>query len=49
LERLLTGYAAIGFNTVILELASPFDHETIERFATEVRPHLESAAPAGSR
>jgi alkanesulfonate monooxygenase SsuD/methylene tetrahydromethanopterin reductase-like flavin-dependent oxidoreductase (luciferase family) len=48
-ERLLTGYAAIGFNTVILELASPFDHETIERFATEVRPRLESAAPAGSR
>ena len=49
LEQLLSGYAAIGFNTVILELPSPFDHETIERFATEVRPRLETAAPATTR
>lgn len=46
LERLLLGYAAIGFNTVILELPSPFDHETIERLATEVRPRVEAKTPA---
>lgn len=34
-------YASAGFTTVIAELASPFDVETIDRLATEVWPLVE--------
>ena len=43
LTKLLRDYAALGYNTLIAELPSPFDSETIERLATEVRPLVESA------
>src|SRR2546422_9934703 len=42
LTKLLRDYAALGYNTLIAELPSPFDSETIERLATEVRPLVES-------
>lgn len=44
----LREHAAIGFSTLVAELASPFDVETIERLATEVRPLVETARPRGS-
>lgn len=44
----LREHAAIGFGTLVAELASPFDVETIERLATEVRPLVDTAAPRGS-
>jgi alkanesulfonate monooxygenase SsuD/methylene tetrahydromethanopterin reductase-like flavin-dependent oxidoreductase (luciferase family) len=34
-------YVAKGFRHLIYHLAEPFDDETLERFATEVRPALE--------
>jgi alkanesulfonate monooxygenase SsuD/methylene tetrahydromethanopterin reductase-like flavin-dependent oxidoreductase (luciferase family) len=36
-------YARIGFHTVIAELLPPFDIESIERLAGEVRPLIEAA------
>jgi len=33
----------IGFSEAIAELAAPFDHETIERLITEVKPLIDSA------
>lgn len=44
LARLLRDFAGVGYDTLIAELPSPFDRETIERLATEVRPMVESAA-----
>ncbi len=41
--KMVRDYAAIGFDTLIAELASPFDMETIERLATEVRPLVEAS------
>jgi len=38
----LEPYAAIGFDTVIIELPAPYDPETIERLATEVKPMMEA-------
>ncbi len=39
-ERLLE-YADAGFRTAIVEVPAPFDRETLERLAREVRPRLE--------
>jgi alkanesulfonate monooxygenase SsuD/methylene tetrahydromethanopterin reductase-like flavin-dependent oxidoreductase (luciferase family) len=36
-ERLLE-YCDIGFKTAIVEMPAPYDHETLERLAKEVRP-----------
>jgi alkanesulfonate monooxygenase SsuD/methylene tetrahydromethanopterin reductase-like flavin-dependent oxidoreductase (luciferase family) len=38
----LDPYAALGFDTVIIELPAPYDAETIERLATEVKPMVEA-------
>ncbi|HTS14684.1 MAG TPA: LLM class flavin-dependent oxidoreductase [Candidatus Sulfotelmatobacter sp.] len=35
-------YRALGFDTMIAELPAPYDPETIERLATEVKPLAES-------
>jgi alkanesulfonate monooxygenase SsuD/methylene tetrahydromethanopterin reductase-like flavin-dependent oxidoreductase (luciferase family) len=34
-------YVDAGFRHVIYHLAPPFDAETLERFATEVRPAVQ--------
>jgi alkanesulfonate monooxygenase SsuD/methylene tetrahydromethanopterin reductase-like flavin-dependent oxidoreductase (luciferase family) len=47
LAELLRQFDAAGYHTLIAEMASPFDRETIERLATEVRRLVE--APAGAR
>jgi F420-dependent oxidoreductase-like protein len=47
LAATLRQHVAIGFSTLVAELPSPFDVETVERLATEVRPLVETAAPAG--
>jgi alkanesulfonate monooxygenase SsuD/methylene tetrahydromethanopterin reductase-like flavin-dependent oxidoreductase (luciferase family) len=36
----LAEYAAIGFGTAIVEMPAPYDRETLERMAREVRPLL---------
>ncbi len=36
--QLMVGWKDLGINTFILQIASPFDDETAERFATEIRP-----------
>jgi hypothetical protein len=41
--ELMVGWKDLGFQTVIVEIASPFDDETAERFATEIRAQVESA------
>lgn len=47
LSKLLRDYQELGYGTLIAELPSPFDRETIERLATEVRPLVEKVgAPA---
>jgi len=38
----LEPYASLGFDTVIIELPAPYDPETIERLATEVKPMVEA-------
>ena len=38
----LEPYASLGFETVIIELPAPYDPETIERLATEVKPMVEA-------
>ncbi len=40
----LAEYAAIGFRTAIVEMPAPYDVETIERLAREVRPMVERGA-----
>ncbi len=42
----LVPYVEIGFRTVHFDAPAPFDHETMERFATEVRPALAAAGTA---
>lgn len=37
MAELMTAWKELGFETVIVEIASPFDDETAERFATEIR------------
>ena len=36
----LAEYAAVGVREIIAVIPAPYDHETIERLATEVRPRL---------
>ena len=36
------GYLDLGFDHVYVDCPAPFDHETLERLATEVKPMLES-------
>lgn len=40
IARHLAAYVAAGFTTIITEMATPYDAETIERFAGEVGPLL---------
>ena len=40
-------FTAFGFWTVIIEMPAPYDVETLERFATEVRPLVEAGGAAG--
>jgi len=42
--RHLSEYAAAGFTTIICEMASPYDPETIDRLAGEVRPLVEAGS-----
>jgi F420-dependent oxidoreductase-like protein len=35
-------YVALGFRHILFHLVPPFDHETIERWAREVRPQLDA-------
>ena len=49
LAALLRQFAEIGYDTVIAELPTPLDRETIERLATEVRPLVEQRAAARAR
>jgi len=39
----IRGYLDIGFNTVIAEIAAPYDRETIKRLIREVRPMVEES------
>jgi len=41
--ELMIAWKELGFGTFILEVASPFDDETAERFATEIRRQVDSA------
>jgi alkanesulfonate monooxygenase SsuD/methylene tetrahydromethanopterin reductase-like flavin-dependent oxidoreductase (luciferase family) len=38
ITELMISWKELGFNTFIIETAAPFDEETAERFATEIRP-----------
>lgn len=38
--RQLAAYAAVGVSEIIAVVPAPYDHETIERLATDVRPRL---------
>jgi alkanesulfonate monooxygenase SsuD/methylene tetrahydromethanopterin reductase-like flavin-dependent oxidoreductase (luciferase family) len=42
-ERLLE-YCDVGFTTALVEVPAPYDHETIQRLAKEVRPLVEKKA-----
>jgi F420-dependent oxidoreductase-like protein len=35
-------YVALGFRHILFHLVPPYDHETMERWATEVRPQLDA-------
>ena len=39
-------YLGIGFRTFIVGFPSPYDQESLERLAREVRPMLEGRVPA---
>jgi alkanesulfonate monooxygenase SsuD/methylene tetrahydromethanopterin reductase-like flavin-dependent oxidoreductase (luciferase family) len=41
----LEPYVSLGYDTVIIELPAPYDPETIERLATEVKPMVEARSP----
>ncbi len=43
ITELMVSWKEIGFSTFIIEVAAPFDYETAERFATEIRPIIERA------
>jgi alkanesulfonate monooxygenase SsuD/methylene tetrahydromethanopterin reductase-like flavin-dependent oxidoreductase (luciferase family) len=43
ITELMVSWKEIGFSTFIIEVAAPFDYETAERFATEIRPIVERA------
>lgn len=38
----LSGYVRAGYRNLCFDLPAPFDHETMERLMTEVRPRLEA-------
>lgn len=38
----IDGYLALGVRSLIVEMAAPFDHETIRSLATEVRPRVDA-------
>jgi alkanesulfonate monooxygenase SsuD/methylene tetrahydromethanopterin reductase-like flavin-dependent oxidoreductase (luciferase family) len=40
--QLMVGWKDLGFETFIIQIASPFDDETAERFAIEIRPVVDS-------
>ncbi|NHZ70954.1 MAG: LLM class flavin-dependent oxidoreductase [Proteobacteria bacterium] len=41
--ELMISWKELGFGTFILQVASPFDDESAKRFATDIRPIVESA------
>lgn len=43
MTELMIEWKRIGVTNFIIEIAAPFDDETAERFATEIRPAVESA------
>lgn len=43
ITELMVAWKELGFETFIVEVASPFDDETAERFATEIRSQVASA------
>lgn len=43
ITELMVARKGLGFETFIVEIASPFDDESAERFATEIRSQVESA------
>jgi hypothetical protein len=43
LTELMIQWKRIGVTTFIIETAAPFDDETVERIATQIRPLVESA------
>lgn len=43
ITELMIAWKEIGVSTFIIDIAAPFDHETVERFATEIRPAVDSA------
>ncbi len=43
MTELMISWKTLGFNTFIIETAAPFDEETAERFATEIRPAVDRA------
>ena len=49
IAALLRDFSSIGYRTLIAELPSPFDRETIERLATEVRPRVEATERVQAR
>jgi alkanesulfonate monooxygenase SsuD/methylene tetrahydromethanopterin reductase-like flavin-dependent oxidoreductase (luciferase family) len=40
----LMPYVGLGFGHILFDLPAPFDQETLERFASEVKPRLAAAA-----
>lgn len=43
MTELMIEWKRIGVTSFIIEIAAPFDDETVERFATEIRPAVEAA------
>lgn len=43
MTELMISWKHIGVSSFIIEIAAPFDDETVERFVTEIRPVLEIA------
>ncbi len=42
MAELMVAWRDIGVTSFIIEVAAPFDEETVERFATEIRPLVEA-------
>jgi len=43
MTELMIAWREIGVSHFIIEGAAPFDDETAERFATQIRPHVDAA------
>ena len=43
ISELMIAWKQIGVTNFIIEVAAPFDYETVERFAKQIRPWVESA------